>query len=49
MKRTIVLVIIGVMLGGLFSSCGKKDQSGATKTIGVTLLTRGHGLRVTEC
>ncbi len=42
MKRAIVLVIVGVMLGCLFPSCAKNDRGGATKTIGVTLLTRGH-------
>jgi len=37
MKRTLIIVLCALAL-----SCAKKEEKGQTRTIGVTLLTRGH-------
>jgi len=39
MKYVIVLILL---ISLLFASCGKKEETKSTKTIGVTLLTRAH-------
>jgi len=41
MKRVLICILVA-MLAGLFGSCGKSRTPKGIKTIGVTLLTRGH-------
>jgi ribose transport system substrate-binding protein len=42
MNRFLVIVVVILLSGLMFVSCGKKEEKKSTKTIGVTLLTRGH-------
>jgi ribose transport system substrate-binding protein len=42
MKSVSIFALAAVMAIVTLSGCGKKEQSAKTKTIGVTLLTRGH-------
>jgi ribose transport system substrate-binding protein len=42
MKRFWLCLIYGLMIALAFNSCGKNESKKTTKTIGVTLLTRGH-------
>ncbi len=42
MKQLTILIVVSIVIGGAFSSCGRKSESTASKTIGVSLLTRAH-------